>query len=416
MRIELTSALLLLSDALAWGYRGGTGNHVTLLLRISNFLVFFLSDLMLFFFHGYLCCCLFPEFHLFKKSTGSNRNSAVPHRRIVAVYLISVSGMLMVVISQFTHLYYFIDVENYYHRNTGYFLSLLIPLAGMLLELSLLFQYRKHLRKELFWAMLSYLILPLLAVFFSSLYYGISFNNIAICIAVIFMFLESVMEQNYNLAMKEKEAAEMRIGIMISQIQPHFMYNSLNTIYHLCEKNPAQAREAICHFSEYLHHLLRSVNHTTAIPFWEEMEHVKNYLDLEKMRFAEDLRIVYDIQATDFLVPPLSIQPLAENAVKHGICGKEDGGTLLISSCETSDEFLVILSDDGAGFDPGEEKDDGKPHIGITNVRQRLAAMCHGTLEIESSSGKGTKVTVKIPKEADYSKNTAPEKYHRIRS
>lgn len=155
--------------------------------------------------------------------------------------------------------------------------------------------------------MLLYIILPFIAGSILLFYYRISLVNIAISISGIFMFISAMSEQNQNLALKEQEAADIRMMTMLSQIQPHFLYNSLNTIYYLCDKNTELAKEAINDFSGYLQHILKSVNCTVPIPFQEELRHVQAYLKLEKMRFDDDLNIIYQIDTTDFFLPPLSI-------------------------------------------------------------------------------------------------------------
>lgn len=388
--MELVCAVLLISDAFAWAFRGGRGMTGYLMVRISNFLVFALSDVILFLFHGYICCYLFGEV---------TDRETLPMRRIRTGYLIPVAGVLLVVISQFTHLYYYFDENNFYHRSPAYIVSIIVSMAGMILELSLLIQYRKNVSREIFISMLSYIALPFVAAVILAFYYGISLINIAISISMILLFVTTMVEQNQNLARKESEAAELRISLMMSQISPHFLYNSLNSIYHLCDKNVELAKQAISDFSEYLRHILESVKCTKPISFGEELKYVKNYLNLEQMRFGEDLNVVYRIETTDFKVPALSVQPLVENAVKHGICQKEDGGTLILSTKEYGDHFEIVVSDDGVGFDPGKKPDDGRIHVGIENVRQRLEAMCGGTFTIESRPGEGTCVTVCLPKE-----------------
>ena len=197
----------------------------------------------------------------------------------------------------------------------------------------------------------------------------------------------------------EKELKENRVSLAMSRIQPHFIYNSLNSIYHLCEKDIGMAQQAISDFSDYLQHSIRA-DYTTLIPFEEELKHIKAYLKLEQLRFGKDLNVVYHIETTAFMLPVLSVQSLVENAVKHGICIKEEGGgTVILAVRECPDCFEVIVSDDGAGFVPGEETRGEGTHVGIRNVRQRLDIMCHATLEIQSEPGKGTTAAIHIPKE-----------------
>lgn len=211
--------------------------------------------------------------------------------------------------------------------------------------------------------------------------------------------MEGYMEQEKRLEEQEKELAESRISIMMSQIQPHFLYNSLNAIYHLCGKNPQMAKTAISNFSDYLRGNLDSLKRKTPVPFETELKHIEVYLSLEKMRFDEELDIVYDIQTKDFMVPALAVQPLVENAVKYGIGESEHGGTVRISTREYDTYYEIAVEDDGAGYDTLKKTADSKSHIGIENVRKRLWTMCRATLTIDSETGKGTNAVIKLPKE-----------------
>ena len=197
----------------------------------------------------------------------------------------------------------------------------------------------------------------------------------------------------------ELQLQESKISIMLSQIQPHFLYNTLNSIYQLCETNPMLARTMVNSFAEYLRNNLSSLDEPGLIAFKTELEHVKTYLEIEKIRFDDTLEIEYDIQCVDFQLPVLTVQPIVENAVKHGTSRKRGGGKVTISTREDDEFYIVTVSDTGCGFDPAVRKDDGKKHVGIENVRQRLSNMCGGVLTIESEIGVGTVVNIRIPKE-----------------
>ena len=197
----------------------------------------------------------------------------------------------------------------------------------------------------------------------------------------------------------EKELEESRIAIMRSQMQPHFIHNILNVIYYLCGKDPAAAQGAISKFSDHLRNNLEALSQKELIPFSKELDHIHTYLELEQIRFGEELSIVYDIEADSFLLPVLSIQPLVENAVKHGIAKKRGGGVVTIASQQTEKEYRIIISDTGAGFDVDRYMEDGKVHVGLINVRQRLASRMNATVEVDSAPGSGTTVTVTIPRE-----------------
>ena len=134
------------------------------------------------------------------------------------------------------------------------------------------------------------------------------------------------------------------------------------------------------------------------ISFTSELEHVKTYIELEKIRFGEELQIEYNIQTSDFYLPLLSIQPLVENAIKHGVSKKRGGGLVTISSYEDEQNYVISISDTGVGYDVNQIVDEGKKHIGIQNVRDRLENRVEGILKIESEIGVGTTATVYIPK------------------
>lgn len=233
-----------------------------------------------------------------------------------------------------------------------------------------------------------------------------------VCIKIVFLvifvfyllWLVKLGAVSYQLSIRakklEEELKESRISLAMSQIQPHFIYNSLNSIYHLCNKDIEMAQQAISDFSDYLQWSLSIINHTGLISFEEELKHIKTYLKLEQLHFGKDLNVVYHIETTEFMLPALSVQPLVENAVKHGICQKENGGTVILTVRECQDCFEIIVSDDGVGFIPEQENKGEGTHLGIQNVRQRLHIMCNADLEITSELGKGTTSAICIPKEA----------------
>ena len=197
--------------------------------------------------------------------------------------------------------------------------------------------------------------------------------------------------------MVEAELKDSRISIMLSQIQPHFIYNTLGTIERMCLKDPQKAFELVRNFSLYLRGNFSELDSVTPIRFAEELKHVEYYINIEKVRFP-DMSIEYDVEATEFVLPALSVQPLVENAIKHGLMRLETGGTVKIHSYETPTHFCVEVIDDGVGFDTDAPIDE-KKHVGLRNIRGRLKAMVDGKLILESKTGAGTKAVIMIPKE-----------------
>lgn len=196
----------------------------------------------------------------------------------------------------------------------------------------------------------------------------------------------------------DNKLQESRIQLMISQIQPHFLYNMLNTIYHLCDKDVDLTKQAIDDFSTYLRNNINALSTTELVTFDQELEHIKTYIDLEKVRFGDELEIIYNIETSNFKLPILSIQPLVENAIKHGVSKKRGGGRVIISTYEDESNYTICIEDTGVGYDITKPKNDGKTHVGIQNVRERIETRVNGQLVIESKIGVGTKSIVYIPK------------------
>lgn len=206
-------------------------------------------------------------------------------------------------------------------------------------------------------------------------------------------------EHEKRIAENKRMLAETRISTMISQIKPHFVYNTLGTIEQLCSVDPKQAASLVHDFSRYLRGNFSELDNPVPISLSQEIEHVMYYVSIEKVRFP-DIEVKYDLQAEDFLIPALSVQPLVENAIKHGLMKLNHGGTVIICSYETEENNCVSVHDNGGGFDIAQELENGK-HVGLRNIKERLKIMCDGTLEIHSSPGVGTTAVISIPKRVE---------------
>ena len=193
------------------------------------------------------------------------------------------------------------------------------------------------------------------------------------------------------------QLTESRISTMMSQIRPHFIYNTLGSIEQLCIIDPPKAGELVHNFAKYLRGNFGELDNPKPILMSQEMEHVRHYISIENVRFP-DMTFSFEMNSDDFHIPALTIQPIVENAIKHGLMKLSKGGTIRVVSYETESHYCVSVEDDGVGFDTDVLLDERK-HVGIRNIRGRLKAMVNGTLEIESRVGTGTTVLIKIPKE-----------------
>ena len=303
----------------------------------------------------------------------------------------------------FSGVCFFISRDNHYIggplSDTGFYLGAVLFIGYIIMTIRV---FEPKTRRETWLPVLMFeLIIGALALDFNTydFDYPIGYFTIAAVIDCvinyIWLHLQFVREHEQALQ------AEQRIQIMMTQIQPHFLYNSLTVIQELCRSDPAQAEAATVQFANYLRGNMDALQTNTPIPFGQELEHTREYLALEQMRFEEKLTVRYDIQCEAFALPILTLQPIVENAVRHGVRGNLDGrGEVVISTREYPEHYEITVTDNGPGFDPkAQEPEQGQSHVGIRNVRQRLSQMCGGALTIESAPGEGTCVTIALPKE-----------------
>ena len=315
---------------------------------------------------------------------------------LYALFLCSVQ-VIFAAISPFTGSIFYVTDDGY-QRGPLFLISQLVPLLCYMLFMALVLIYRKKLLPREVVFFLLYIFIPLGSGAAQMAVRGIAVVNAGVTIATLIILMNVQFEHEVTIKEQEKELAERRIDIMLSQIQPHFLYNSLAAIHHLCETDPETAKKAIQKFSEFLRGNMDSLKNREPIPFGAELNHAMNYLYLEQQRFGDKLQVIYQIKTEDFLIPPLTLQPLVENAVQHGILNRKNGGTVIICTEKTDEHAVVTVADNGVGIENAK----GRPslgehsHIGISNVHSRLEEMVEGSLEIESSS-QGTTVTIRIP-------------------
>lgn len=226
----------------------------------------------------------------------------------------------------------------------------------------------------------------------------ISFLTIAIVAGSVFYYiwlhLQFVREHEKDLM------AAQRIQIMMTQIQPHFLFNTLNTIRALYAKDPPLADRTLENFSAYLRQNLESLSQTDLVPVTKELEHTRLYAEIEMLRFP-NVHVEYRIEDQSFSIPALTIQPLVENAIRHGVRSRKDG-LVTVSTFRVTDAHRITIEDNGAGFDPEQKRTIEETHIGLENVKRRVEQMCGGTMGLKSTIGEGTSITIDIP--------AAPEK------
>jgi len=188
-----------------------------------------------------------------------------------------------------------------------------------------------------------------------------------------------------------------RLETLASQINPHFLFNTLNSIASLIRINPERARTMVVQLARIMRRRLRSQDHFS--PLRDELDFIGDYLAIELERFGEKLRVVREIDpaSTDIPVPAMLLQPLVENSIKHGIAGKVDGGTITLRARRSGDRLMIEVEDDGVGM-PAEATIAGDG-IGVNNVRERLQVLYNNdySMVIESQPGLGTRILIEVP-------------------
>lgn len=319
-------------------------------------------------------------------------------KRIVDIVNIVLFSAFIIsdIVNIFTHIY-FTSVNGVYTRS-----SLMILSQGyqfvVLLSSFIIIVMTKSLSVREKIAFGFYCILPAVSIIIQNALPGYAIAYLALFISIEILFLFLNVEKNIRLEEDEKKLHEANIRIMMSQIQPHFIYNTLSSISTLITMNPYDAQKALDDFTDYLRANFSALTQTKLVSFRDELMHIKTYANLEKHRFNDRLNMVYDIQVIDFPVPPLTIQPLVENAIKHGILKKIEGGKVTLRTYEDEKAYYVEIEDDGVGFDMEKIDFSNNKHIGLNNVRHRLKSMCKGDIVFSSQVGKGTKVVVTFEK------------------
>lgn len=389
--VSISNIFMITGDLSDWMLHDPDGQWERNLLLAGSALFYVASAFVLYFFSRYITAYLGLE----------GRAKQICRLSVVSVCTVQI---FFAVLSPFTGSFFYVTGDGY-QRGPLFWVSQLVPLFCYLLFTALVIFYHRKLRRREVLFFLLYIFVPLGGGAAQMFTRGIAVVNIGVALALLFILVNiqfehemALREQERELAKQEKELAEQHINIMLSQIQPHFLYNSLGAIYQLCETDPAAAKTSIRKFSDFLRGNMDSLKAREPIPFEKELNHVMNFLYLEQQRFGEQLRVVYQIETSDFFIPPLTLQPLVENAVQHGILHRKTGGTITIRTEETAEYAVVTIEDDGIGMERAKRMPNlgNHAHIGISNVRSRLEEMVHGSLEMESSD-EGTTVIIRIP-------------------
>ena len=371
---QLFIIVALVADIVAWLGEGNPSWAVTIIL--SNTIMACACRLAIHQFMAYLVASLYT--------------SSRAAKSILSIFsvLCALSILFCITNAIWQHTFYVSELGHYEHTGDLLhgFLYLLYPiLASFTLVFMALFA--KSSVNVSGWVFLVYTSFPIAGVILDYAIHGIALTCVGFTISILVIYTNIYLT-------RRKELEEQRNALMLSQINPHFIYNTLSTVAAMCDVSPKQAKHLTIDFAQYLRRNIRSMTCESLIPFEQELEHVECYAKIEKARFRERLNVIYSVSCTNFKIPPLTIQPIVENAIKHGITKKAAGGTVKISTFEDDRNYIIEIIDDGVGFDTER----AELHVGLENVRSRLRAMCGGDVTVKSTVDVGTRVRMEIPK------------------
>ena len=347
---------------------------------------------------------------------GERRQGSRLFRTAVAIWTFY---FILLGIAQFTTFLYYVTPDNQFGRGPWHFLLMAPLIMIMLLNLNGVIMRRGSLPSKYYTAFLIHL-LPLTAALFAYSYFSFSFSAemilfIGVVISTLAMFGIILYDQIEQHMRQQREIAHQRASIMVLQMRPHFIYNAMTSIYYLCAKEPKKAQQVTMDFTAYLRKNFTAIASESTVPFSDELEHTRAYLAVEQVQFEDGLLVDYDTPHKEFRLPPLTLQPIVENAVKHGMDPEYAPLRISIRTRETDSGSEITVEDNGPGFASADSKgwpgteagagyandqsadDDREPHLALKNIRQRLEMMCNGKMTIQPRKEGGTVVKVTIP-------------------
>ena len=308
----------------------------------------------------------------------------------------ALSGVYLItpIIAPFTDIFYYVTADNQFFYGPLYALSVSPLLLILFINTAGTIRRRKSLSKKYFGGLLSYLLLMSVTVLVHMFIPVEIFVVFGMALYALVMYGLILSDNMDHYMRQQRQIANQHASIMVLQMRPHFIYNSLMGIYYLCDQDASKAKQVTLDFTTYLRKNFAAIASDDAIPFSEELEHTRAYLSIEQAQFEDSLFVNFDTPHTAFRLPPLTLQPIVENAVVHGMRSSNAPIHISVVTRKTETASEIIVEDDGPGFKPSDSND---PHIALNNIRERLNLMCGGTLEIFTHKEGGTIVKLTVP-------------------
>lgn len=388
--ILFANMFTLLSDIICWIFEGNPHSFATPIIHFSNFTTYIFN---------YILGVLYNQYIIAYISTKNKVSKIYSY----ILYLVYGVATVLVIVSQFNCMYYYFDSANNFYRGPLNWLSYALP--GICIAICTYIVLR-NMKKFKLWdilALLSFQVLPFVAVVAQLISVHIIIRmNTAFTISMIIVYVSLQLELSKRYKQKELELANAKIAFLQSQIKPHFLFNTLNAIRGLVSIDEKRTKKLIEDLSEFLRGSFDFENRDGFISFEHEIATLRAYVSIEQARFENQIEMEFDISNADnILIPMLTIQPLVENAIRHGLKNK-DNIKITLHVVSDREKTVIEVFDNGVGI-PQEKivkilnASENTSGVGLRNINQRLLLSYGKGLDIESSEN-GTKITVLIPK------------------
>ena len=419
--------IMVISDRMDRRRYGSSGANVfmytkELILFYSGAFVYELCDILIIAFSGVrtgvsrgvvsfaaFFLCLSAEFlaliflHIVRKLVTDNQGGKKLERYIAVFQYLQIPAVIMILITPVTGVVYRVDENNECIRCEGYYIWQVFSVISFIVIVTVLL--KKWPRMKIFKGHVI-LIMAVFVVLFvaGSQITEISIMSFMVIFLSVLLFFQyeiiktrAVIKNQNRLEHTKARLAESRLTMMTAQIKPHYIYNSMNVIRELCYSDPELAAETISHFSGYLQGKIEAFSGNGLTSFEKELDLVNEYIAIEYADENKKFRVGYDLKCTGFDIPALTVQPLVENAVKHGIDRYSEKSFVCISSFEEEENIIITVTDNATAEKGDDSLFAAKRGTGLNNVAERLKLICRGSLDIDHDEN-GTYAKIIIPK------------------
>ena len=350
-----------------------------------------------------------------KKYVAEKAHNELLKKCIIGVQLLNIANYLLLIATPFTETIYSIDENNTYVRAWGYYIWQGVTIASFVFILVVLLAQRKNVDKYIKHVFIVAAIVPVFGITGGLFVSKVSLNNIMVTLSALLIYMiyernktEITVQNAYELEktrveliekqlvieQNKQELQENKIRLLVAQIQPHFIFNSLMALQAKCTDNP-ELYNGINSFGKYLRANFEAMTDNDLIPFTDELKNIKAYVQLEMMNYGDKLRVEYDIELDQFMLPAFCVEPLVENAIRYGVGTYEKGGLVQIMVRDEPDCIQIEVKDDGSGGNMLTDAQEGRKSIGLENVRLRLKALDMGELSV-SQDESGTSAVIRL--------------------